>query len=109
MPTDPLTVHKVLVPLDFSDPSLQALQYARRFAEPSKAELILLYVIEPVAYPAELGVVINLDADLAERALGELENCACSTWATIRPPAAWCAAASRMPRSSPRPRTNRRI
>jgi nucleotide-binding universal stress UspA family protein len=74
MPTDPLNVHKVLVPLDFSDPSLQALQYARRFAEPSKAELILLYVIEPVAYPAELGVVINLDADLAERALGELEK-----------------------------------
>jgi nucleotide-binding universal stress UspA family protein len=27
-----------------------------------------------VAYPAELGVVINLDADLAERALGELEK-----------------------------------
>jgi nucleotide-binding universal stress UspA family protein len=72
MPTDPLNVHKVLVPLDFSDPSLQALQYARRFAEPSKAELILLYVIEPVAYPAELGVVINLDADLAERALDDL-------------------------------------
>ena len=74
MSTDSLNVRKVLVPLDFSDPSLQALQYARRFAEPSKAELILLYVIEPVAYPAELGVVINLDADLAERALGELEK-----------------------------------
>jgi nucleotide-binding universal stress UspA family protein len=27
-----------------------------------------------VAYPAELGVVINLDADLAERAQGELEK-----------------------------------
>jgi nucleotide-binding universal stress UspA family protein len=74
MPTDPLNVHKVLVPLDFSDPSQQALQYARRFAAPSQAELVLLYVIEPVAYPAELGVVINLDADLAERALGELEK-----------------------------------
>ena len=74
MPTDPLNVHKVLVPLDFSDPSQQAIQYARRFAAPSQAELVLLYVIEPVAYPAELGVVINLDADLAERALGELEK-----------------------------------
>jgi nucleotide-binding universal stress UspA family protein len=74
MPTDPLNVHKVLVPLDFSDPSQQAIQYARRFAAPSQAELLLLYVIEPVAYPAELGVVINLDADLAERALGELEK-----------------------------------
>ena len=74
MPTDSLSVRKVLVPLDFSDPSLQALQYARRFAAPSQAELVLLYVIEPVAYPAELGVVINLDADLAERALGELEK-----------------------------------
>lgn len=74
MSTDSLNVHKVLVPLDFSDPSLQALQYARHFAAPSQAELVLLYVIEPVAYPAELGVVINLDADLAERALGELEK-----------------------------------
>ena len=74
MSTDELNIRKVLVPLDFSDPSLQALQYARRFAAPSQAELILLYVIEPVAYPAELGVVINLDADLAERALGELEK-----------------------------------
>ncbi len=74
MPTDPLNVHKVLVPLDFSDPSQQAIQYARRFAAPSQAELLLLYVIEPVAYPAELGVVINLDADLAERALGELQK-----------------------------------
>jgi nucleotide-binding universal stress UspA family protein len=74
MPTDPLNVHKVLVPVDFSDPSQQAIQYARRFAAPSNAELLLLYVIEPVAYPAELGVVINLDADLAERALGELEK-----------------------------------
>jgi len=74
MPTAPLNVHKVLVPLDFSDPSQQAIQYARRFAAPSQAELLLLYVIEPVAYPAELGVVINLDADLAERALGELQK-----------------------------------
>ena len=74
MPTDLLNVRKVLVPLDFSDPSQQAIQYARRFAAPSNAELLLLYVIEPVAYPAELGVVINLDAALAERALGELEK-----------------------------------
>lgn len=74
MSTDSLNIRKVLVPLDFSDPSLQALQYARRFAAPSQAELVLLYVIEPVAYPAELGVVINLDADLAERALSELEK-----------------------------------
>ncbi|WP_372719847.1 universal stress protein [Immundisolibacter sp.] len=69
-----LAIRKVLVPLDFSDPSLQAVQYARRFADPSGAELVLLYVIEPVAYPAELGVVINLDADLAERAMSELEK-----------------------------------
>lgn len=74
MSTASLDIRKVLVPLDFSDPSQRAMQYARRFAEPSQAELILLYVIEPVAYPAELGVVINLDADLAERAQGELEK-----------------------------------
>lgn len=74
MSTVSLDVRKVLVPLDFSDPSQRAMQYARRFAEPSQAELILLYVIEPVAYPAELGVVINLDADLTERAQSELQK-----------------------------------
>lgn len=67
-----LPIRRLLVPVDFSDPSPPALQYARSLAESTGAEVLLLYVIEPVAYPAELGVVVNLEADLTERAETEL-------------------------------------
>lgn len=65
---------RILVPIDFSDPSPLALGYAQTVGAMAGAELILLYVIEPVAYPAELGVVVNLEADLAERAQAELDK-----------------------------------
>ena len=65
---------KILVPIDFSDPATDALHQAKTMAEAFKAELILLYVIEPVAYPAELGVVVNLEDDLEERAQAELDK-----------------------------------
>ena len=41
---------KILVPLDFSDCSKKALEYAVAFAQQFGAELILLHVVEP--YPA---------------------------------------------------------
>jgi universal stress protein A len=69
-----LTIGRILAPVDFSDPSPPALRYARVLAEATGAEVLLLYVIEPVAYPAELGVVVNLEADLAERAQAELDK-----------------------------------
>jgi nucleotide-binding universal stress UspA family protein len=55
----PLRLHirKILVPVDFSEPSQKALQYARSFAEQCGAEVTLLHVVEPVIYPAELGYV----------------------------------------------------
>lgn len=74
MTTMPLNISRILVPIDFSDPAPRALEYAHTFAAMAHAELVLLYVIEPVAYPAELGVVVNLEADLADRALGELNK-----------------------------------
>lgn len=74
MAENALTIGRILAPVDFSDPSPPALRYARLLGEATGAEVILLYVIEPVAYPAELGVVVNLEADLAERAQGELDK-----------------------------------
>jgi universal stress protein A len=48
--TDPLfKVQKLLVPVDFSDCSRKALQYALPFAKHFGAELVLLHVVEP--YP----------------------------------------------------------
>lgn len=68
------TLTKILVPIDFSDPATGALHQAKMMAESFDAEIVLLYVIEPVAYPAELGVVVNLEDDMEERALTELNK-----------------------------------
>jgi nucleotide-binding universal stress UspA family protein len=38
---------KILVPTDFSPPSLEALRYARELARERNARLILLHVVEP--------------------------------------------------------------
>ncbi len=49
----PALIHigSILVPIDFSEPSRNALRYARRFAEQFGAKITLLFVNEPVMYP----------------------------------------------------------
>jgi nucleotide-binding universal stress UspA family protein len=47
----PLRVKSILVPLDFSPPSMKALHYAVAFARQFKAKLTLVHVVEPVATP----------------------------------------------------------
>jgi nucleotide-binding universal stress UspA family protein len=42
-------VQRILVPIDLSEPSKNALKYALALARPFGAKLILLYVVEPVA------------------------------------------------------------
>lgn len=44
------TIKRILVPVDFSEPSLRALDYAIEFARPFKAEIVVLHVVEAV-YP----------------------------------------------------------
>jgi len=46
---------KVLVPVDFSESSQQAFRYAVRFAAMHKSRLLVLYVVEPMIHPPELG------------------------------------------------------
>ena len=43
----PIRITKILVPIDFSPASQKALQYAIYFAKEFRAQLTLLYVIEP--------------------------------------------------------------
>lgn len=45
-----MPLKKILVPLDFSDGSLQALDYAIDLGRPVGAQLTCLYVVEPVYY-----------------------------------------------------------
>ncbi len=47
---------KVLVPIDFSDYSKSALNYAADFAKKFNAGIILIYVVEPVIYPPDFSM-----------------------------------------------------
>ena len=46
----PVTLERILVPVDFSDCSLDALKYAGVVAKQAQASLMLLHVLEPVSY-----------------------------------------------------------
>ncbi len=46
----PVTLDRILVPVDFSDCSLDALEYAAVMAQQAKAAVMLLHVLEPVSY-----------------------------------------------------------
>ena len=50
-----LGIHSILVPIDFSVHSKNALKYAIPMAEKFDASLHLVYVVEPTIYPADLG------------------------------------------------------
>jgi universal stress protein A len=45
-------IERILVPVDFSNNSLKALDYAVAFAKPFKAEITALFVVEPIYYSA---------------------------------------------------------
>lgn len=50
MPDYPVSWQRILVPIDFSDCSVEALEYAALVAQRAKASLRLLHVLEPVSY-----------------------------------------------------------
>lgn len=52
-PLRALELKKILVPIDFSDHSRKALQYAIPFARTFGASIDLIYVVEPTVYPAD--------------------------------------------------------
>lgn len=47
---NPSGIHRILVPIDFSDCSLDALEYGALIAQRSKASIRILHVLEPVSY-----------------------------------------------------------
>ena len=73
-------IKKVLVPIDFSDYSKSALKYAVNFCRKFDAEIILIYVIEPVIYPPDFSMgqiaIPSVNAEWDERAKQELEKLA---------------------------------
>jgi universal stress protein A len=70
-------IERILVPIDFSDSSLKALDEAVEFSRPYEAELILLFVVERRYYEAPLfvpdsGAVLEHQAGAAEEKLEEI-------------------------------------
>jgi nucleotide-binding universal stress UspA family protein len=55
-----LTFKKILVPIDFSEYSLQALKYVADFAKVFDSEVLLIYVVEPLSIPPILALVKSL-------------------------------------------------
>ena len=75
-------IRKILVPIDFSPASQEALDYATDFAKLVKAELVVLHVVETIQYatPADLfGAAANLgmleqeQRRIAQRELARVE------------------------------------
>lgn len=71
-------VHHILVPIDFSIHSKNALRYALTLAEQFDASLHLIYVVEPTIYPADLGfgqvALPEVEEELRERGHDELKT-----------------------------------
>lgn len=63
-----LKVKSILVPVDFSESSTKALDYAVSFARQFGAKVTLLYVVEPVATPDFSAFPLSLENDQVARA-----------------------------------------
>ena len=66
-------VKSILVPIDFSDYSKNALKYAASFAKHFEAKMYLVYIVEPTVYPADFSMgqvaIPSLDVDLVTERL----------------------------------------
>jgi nucleotide-binding universal stress UspA family protein len=73
-----LKISKILVPVDFSEYSKMALDYAVQFAKQFNSELTLIYVIEPIVYPSDFGLgqipINQVDFEIQSRAEEELQK-----------------------------------
>lgn len=75
-----INLKKILVPIDFSEHSKNALKYAVPFAKQFGAEILLLYVVEPTIYPADFSFgqvgFPNMEAEMYSRGSEELKKLA---------------------------------
>jgi len=73
-------IKSIIVPIDFSEYSKSALKYAIDFAKQFNAKMYLIYVVEPVIYPADFSMgqvaIPSADIDIQSRASEELINLA---------------------------------
>ncbi len=68
---------KILVPTDFSEQFLIALNYAKELVKNSNGELHIIHVLEHSVYPADLGITqasfIDLEKELNKKSMEQLD------------------------------------
>lgn len=73
-----IELNSILVPIDFSEHSKKALQYAIPFAQQFGARISLLYVVEPTVYPADFSFgqvgFPAIEDELRKRGAEELDD-----------------------------------
>lgn len=73
-----ISMNTIVVPVDFSEYSKKALRYAVEFARNFNAEIILIYVVEPLVYPADFSfgqvAIPAMESELQERGMRELQT-----------------------------------
>jgi nucleotide-binding universal stress UspA family protein len=71
-------LERILVPIDFSEHSKNALYYAASFSRTFDAELLLVFVVEETVYPTDFGfgqvIPPSLERELYERGTRELDK-----------------------------------
>jgi universal stress protein A len=72
-----LNLKRILVPIDFSPMSKQAVQCAVRFAEEFGCKIVLLHVIEPVTAIAGAPLAIDIFPDAEEDAVAAEAELSC--------------------------------
>lgn len=69
-------IKRIVVPIDFSEFSKRAFRYAIDFARTFDAEMVLVYVVEPVIYPADFSfgqvALPSMERELHERSQEQL-------------------------------------
>ena len=70
-------IQKILCPVDFSEPSREAMQHAEQLAKALGAEMLLAHVVVPALYPVAFGAApmgaVSLDQDAQEAVKANLQ------------------------------------
>lgn len=65
---------RILVPVDLSQASAQALDFAAELSKTFAPEVLLLFVIEPLYYAGDLGLMLEEQQRIAHSELAQLER-----------------------------------
>lgn len=87
-PSAKIVLKQILAPIDFSDNSKKALQYALPFAKQFNATITVLYVVEPAVFPSDFGFgqmsFPDVEKEMYEKAERELKKIVAELNSTVK-------------------------